>query len=439
MVRARRRGNGEGAIYKGSDGRWRATVDLGWVGGKRRRKYLSGRTRAEVAEKLRILHRQQEDGAKIIIGDKPLTVEQWLTHWVEHIAPGRVRPSTLATYHGYVRNRITPVLGRHRLDRLEPEHVEAWRNGLLAAGLAAATVLQCLRVLSRALKVAVQRGRVSRNVCTLVDAPPVHRDEVQPLTAGQTRHVLALAVTRRNGVRWSVALALGLRQGEALGLPWDAVDVDAGTVTVRQALQRRPWQHGCADKPCGRKRGGNCPKRHGGGFVIVRPKSRAGRRTIALPAPLVTALRVHRECQEVERGTAGNLWNNEHGLVFTRPDGRPIDPAADWREWKALATDAGVAAARLHDARHTAASLLLAHGVPARVAMEILGHSQIGLTLGTYSHVAPELRTDAAARMSEALWGSDSTPTAGEPGDGTSADGDQDDSGQPGRDDGTDG
>ncbi|ONH36594.1 site-specific integrase [Protofrankia sp. BMG5.30] len=425
MAKKRRRGNGEGAIYKGSDGRWRATVDLGWVGGKRQRKYLSGRTRAEVADRLRTLHRQQEDGVKIVIGDKPLTVEQWLTHWVDHIAPGRVRPSTLATYRGYVRNRITPVLGRHRLDRLEPEHVEAWRNGLLDAGLAAATVLQCFRILSRALKVAVQRGKVTRNVCTLVDAPSVDRDEVQPLTAGQARQVLTLAVTRPNGARWSVALALGLRQGEALGLPWDAVDLDAGTLTVRQALQRRPWQHGCADDPCKRKRGGNCPKRHGGGFVIVRPKSRAGRRTITLPSPLVTALRAHREHQDAERDTAGDLWKNEHGLVFTRPDGHPIDPAADWREWKALAKDAGVAAARLHDARHTAASLLLAQGVPARVAMEILGHSQIGLTLGTYSHVAPELRTDAATRMGEALWGSDNTPTAGEPGNSDSANGEQ--------------
>ncbi|WP_242606942.1 site-specific integrase [Protofrankia symbiont of Coriaria ruscifolia] len=249
MAKKRRRGHGEGAIYKGSDGRWRATVDLGWVGGKRQRKYLSGRTRAEVADKLRALHRQQEDGVKIVIGDKPLTVEQWLTHWVDHIAPGRVRPSTLAGYHGYVRNRIIPVLGRHRLDRLEPEHVEAWRNELLAAGLAAATVLQCFRILSRALKVAVQRGKVTRNVCTLVDAPSVHRDEVQPLAAGQARQVLTLAATRPNEARWSVALAIGLRQGEALGLPWDAVDLDAGTLTVRQALQRRPWQHGCADDP----------------------------------------------------------------------------------------------------------------------------------------------------------------------------------------------
>ncbi len=162
--------------------------------------------------------------------------------------------------------------------------------------------------------------------------------------------------------------------------------MDAGTVTVRQALQRRPWQHGCGDDPCGRKRGGNCPKRHGGGFVIVRPKSRAGRRTITLPPPLVTALRAHRERQDADRATAGNLWDNKHGLVFTRTDGHPIDPAADWREWKTLAKAAGVAAARLHDARHTAASLLLAQGVPARVAMEILGHSQIGLTLGTYSN-----------------------------------------------------
>ncbi|WP_242606950.1 tyrosine-type recombinase/integrase [Protofrankia symbiont of Coriaria ruscifolia] len=156
---------------------------------------------------------------------------------------------------------------------------------------------------------------------------------------------------------------------------------------------------------------------------------------MTLPPPLVTVLRTHRKHQDAEQDTAGDLWNNEHGLVFTRPDGRPIDPAADWREWKALAKAAGVAAARLHDARHTAASLLLAQGVPARVAMEILGHSQISLTLGTYSHVAPELRTDAAARMGEALWGSDDKPTADEPDNGDPTNDDQADDRKPDEED----
>ncbi len=228
----------------------------------------------------------------------------------------------------------------------------------------------------------MQRDKVARNVCALVDAPSVEREEIRPLAAEEARRVLEAARGCRIAARWSVALALGLRQGEALGLAWDAVDLDLGTLTVRQALQRQP----------------------GVGLVIVQPKSRAGRRTIALPGPLRDALRAHRKAQLAERMAAGSQWH-EHDLVFCQVDGRPIDSRSDHRAWRALLSDAGVRQARLHDARHTAATLLLQQGVPARVAMEILGHSQISLTLGTYSHVVPEVAEDAARRMGEALWG----------------------------------
>ncbi|OHV33533.1 MULTISPECIES: tyrosine-type recombinase/integrase [Pseudofrankia] len=406
-ARKGRRGAGEGAIYKSPDGRWRASVDLGWRDGKRQRKYLSGRTRAEVAEKLRKLRRQQEDGVVVAVttGKKPPTVGQWVTFWVEHIAPARVRPSTLDGYRSKVNHRIIPALGGYKLEALQPENVETWRDELLAEGLAPATVRQCFRILSRALKVAVQRGKVARNVCALVDAPAVQRDEIRPLTAQQARQILKVAADDVNPARWSVALSLGLRQGEALGLAWDAVDLVRGTIAVRQALQRRPWQHGCGDTPCGKKRAGSCPSRvGGGGLVLVAPKSRAGRRTITLPRPLVRALRDQRDRQRKAAEHARDLWKNEWNLVFTQPNGCPLDPARDWATWKRLLEQAGVPHARLHDARHTAATLLLAQGTPARVAMEILGHSQISLTLDTYSHVIPEMQRDAADGIGSVLW-----------------------------------
>jgi integrase len=139
--------------------------------------------------------------------------------------------------------------------------------------------------------------------------------------------------------------------------------------------------------------------------------SRAGRRTVALPGPLRDALRTHRAAQAAERKAAGSQWD-DHNLVFCQENGRPLDPRSDHRAWRALLAAAKVRRARLHDARHTAASLLLQQGVPARVVMEILGHSQITLTLGTYSHVVPELAEDAARRMGEALWGSLATTVA---------------------------
>jgi integrase len=219
-------------------------------------------------------------------------------------------------------------------------------------------------------------------VCSLVDTPSLPRNEIRPLTTTGARAVLDTASADRNAARWSVALALGLRQGEALGLAWDDLDLDGGKLTVRRALQRQL----------------------GRGLVLVEPKSRAGHRPISLPPQLIDALRTHRAEQAAERLRAGNVWE-DHGLVFAQPNGRPVDPRADHRAWKNLLAAADVPDARLHDARHTAATLLLSQGVPARVAMEIFGHSQISLTLQTYSHVTAELHRDAADKVGEALWG----------------------------------
>jgi len=144
-------------------------------------------------------------------------------------------------------------------------------------------------------------------------------------------------------------------------------------------------------------------RQRGMGLVLVEPKSKAGVRTLALAPPMIEQLRAHRATQLAERLAAGSAWT-PMGLVFCQLNGRPIDPRADHRAWQALLNEAKVPPYRLHDARHFAATLLLSQGVPARVAMELLGHSQITLTLGTYSHVGRELAADAATRVSDALW-----------------------------------
>lgn len=378
----RRRSDGEGTeIVLGGDGRYHAWLSMGVKsGGRRDRRHVSGGTRREVAEKLRAMQAKRDAGVVPSTG-RSSTVAVWLEHWLDNIASQKVRPKTLQGYRGMVRCRIAPAVGHHRLDRLQPEHVEAFYAGMKAEGLSSATVLQCHRILSRALKVAMQRGKVAQNVCTLVDAPSLISREIRPLTTVEARTLLATSVERRNGARWSVALSLGLRQGEALGLMWADLDLEQGTLTVRRALQRLAGQ----------------------GLVLVEPKSDAGHRTIALPAPLVDVLRSHRAAQLEERLRAGSEWQ-DHGLVFAQENGKPIDPRTDHRAWKALLEAAGVRDARLHDARHTAATLLLLQGVSTRVVMDVLGHSQVSLTL-RYQHVLPEAARDAAHRMGEALWG----------------------------------
>ncbi|MEU7807894.1 site-specific integrase [Micromonospora chalcea] len=386
-----RRANGRSSIFKGSDGRWHGYVTMGVKdNGRTDRRHVQAGTEKAVTAKVQELERKRDSG-NVTGAGKPPSLGEWLTYWLDNVAERKVRPSTLQGYRSKVTKHLVPGLGEHRLDRLQPEHVEKFYRKCGAEGMAPATVLQLHRILSRSLKVAHQRGRVARNVCALVDSPSVDREEVQPLTAADARAILVAAADVRNGARWSVALALGLRQGEALGLLWEFVDLDAGLIRVRWQLQRLT----------------------GHGLVLVEPKSRASRRTVAVPPQLVDALRRHRAAQDAERELAGELWDDQvstldgkqqRGLVFAQPNGRPIDPRADWAAWKQLCRAAGVREARLHDARHTAASVLLAQGVPARVVMELLGHSQIGLTLGTYSHVAPELSRAAAEGIGGALW-----------------------------------
>jgi len=412
-----RKPNKRSSIYLGNDGWWHGWVTIGIKDdGSPDRRHRKARTEAAVTRKVRELERTRDSGHLPAAG-RPLTVGQWMETWLTTIASRRIRRSTFeTTYAPKVRNRIIPGLGKHRLDRLTPEHIERFYTRLEADGLASATVLQIHRILSRALKVAMQRGYVSRNVATLVDAPSASHEEIEPLTLDEALQIIRLAATRRNGTRWSVALALGLRQGEALGLRWQYVDLDAATLTVRWQLQRLPWRHGCADPHrCGNsghrddcppgctRHARSCPRRTVGGLQLTALKSDKSRRTIALPTQLVAALKGHRAAQLHERMTAGPAWH-DGDFVWCQPNGRPIGNHADWDEWRMLLKAAGIRPVRVHDARHTAATLLLAQGVDQRVVMEILGHSQISMT-SRYAHVLPQLMADAAERIGRALWG----------------------------------
>ena len=274
-----------------------------------------------------------------------------------------------------------PLLGKHRLDRLTPEHLDAAYATMLRRGLSPSTVLKVHRILSRALRIAVRRGRITRNVAALVDAPSAAPREIEPLTREEARRILDVAATRRNGARWSVALALGIRQGEALGLRWSYVDLETGVIRAWFQIQRVEWRHGCGDphacgeqwhrrackpkckqhrhlpdcKPgCTRKghicskrpcppdctgHAAKCPKRVGGG-VVFRQRKGKGKLTLQCPPALLELLREHRKRQAAERLRAGDAWT-DHDLVFATRHGGPIKRTEDWRAWKAILRQAG--------------------------------------------------------------------------------------------------
>lgn len=296
------------------------------------------------------------------------------------------------------------------------------------------------------------RGKVSQNIAALVDAPTGEDVDTEVLSREEARRILAVASERRNGARWSVALAVGVRQSEAIGLRWKYVNLEAGTIEVGWQLKRARYKHGCADpvactsgrhrvrspprctkhghradcvdgcvkrghrcpqvkRPCAKgciAHARECPQRTGGGWHFTRRKGvKPGRGqaklTLTLPAPLVAQLRAHRREQNAERLATGTSWQ-DWDLVFCAPSGAPIDPREDWEDWRSLLAAAGVREARVHDARHTAGTLLLEQGIDIRVVQQILGHSQLSQTQ-RYTHVTAALTKDAADRMGQALWG----------------------------------
>lgn len=416
-------------IRQGADGLWHAWVTVGAKpNGRPDQRHIKRATKTEVEDRVDELLDQRKDGTVVKAG-RAITVEQWLTTYLDVVLPstGRCDPETIRGYWSKVRIWALPIIGSTQLDQLQPDQLEAIYLAMKRAGLASSSALKVHRILSRAFEVAVRRKQARRNVAKLIDAPSVAAVEETALTQEDAQAVLAAARGRRNAARWSIALALGLRQGEALGLRWSHLDLDAGTMHVWWQLSRRTFEHGCGGT-CGRRRAGECPARilplrdgdsvvlnlskpegadRRTGLVLKEPKGKS-KRTVPLPDELIAELRAHRGVQDLERMMAGLAWQ-AHDFVFARLDGQPVDPRVDYWDWRDLLEAAGVPQSRLHDARHTAGTVMTALGVPIQVVQEILGHSDVKVTR-RYVHVASEMARAATERMGSALLKQRGTP-----------------------------
>jgi integrase len=371
-----KRANGEGTIFQRRDGRWVGEAFVLLPNGVRDRRTVYGKTRAEVHAKVTALVRQAQQGT--VAPNTRLTVEQYLTSWLEEVARRTVRPRTYQNYELMVRRHIVPRIGRLRLDRLVAADVRRLLNGAADRGYSPSTVRHVHAVLRVALEQAVRDDMLPRNVARLVRGPKMRSAPIVPLDVNEARRLLHKARDDRLYALWAVAVGIGLRKGEALGLGWHAVDLDAGVLRVERTLQRID-----------------------GSLRLDEPKTERSKRTVRLPMVCVEALRRHRERQADERDAA-DYWVSTD-LVFTTQLGTAIDPRNVNRWLNELCARAGVRRIRPHDLRHTCASLLLAQGVPARVVMDILGHSQIAVTLDIYTHVLPAMQDDAAERLDSAL------------------------------------
>ncbi|MFC7988475.1 tyrosine-type recombinase/integrase [Streptomyces pilosus] len=407
---AKRRANGEGTITKRKDGRYHAAAYVYRPDGTRTRKFVYGKTRDEVADKLTEMQEMTRQG--IPAASSTMAFGDYLTYWLAAIAPERLKPATLNSYEGLTRLYIRPALGKKRLNRLSPADVRRFLAEFKAACLcclrgadeerpegkrtccavgrccgrrpSARTVQYVHAVLRSALQQAIREELIVRNVARIVETPTVESKEVRPLDAGDVRLLLKVARPHRLYALWLLLISTGLRRGEVLGLTWSDVDLSAGTLRVRRNVQRIRRE-----------------------LIFGTPKTMRSVRTVSLPQRCVRALAEHRERQERERKVAGEKWQpapgQPAGLVFTTSTGRVTDPRSLNRMLTILCRDAKVRRVRVHDLRHTCASLLLAQGVDARTIMETLGHSTITMTLDTYAHVMGTTLRAAADRMDDAL------------------------------------
>ena len=372
-----RRANGEGTIWQRRDGRWCGAIYAATNHGGRKRVYVYGKSRLEAREKLTALLSELDRGVRI--SEENWTIDRYLAHWLETVVRPNRAPKTHQGYELVVRRHIVPVLGRKRLRSLSVADVRHLLGRLQEHGMGTRGIQQTHAVLRNALQSAMRDELVVRNVAKLVQVKTPRYEVGRGLSVDQARILLASSRSDRLHALYVLAVYLGLRRGELLGLRWSSVDLDQEFLQVTHTLQRVD-----------------------GELRFQPPKTRNSRRTIPLPSPCVESLRAHRTAQGKERLAAGTRWVDE-GMVFATTVGTPIEPDNLSRSWYVVRKALGQPPPRFHDMRHTCVSLLLAEGAPPHVVQQIVGHSAIDVTMTIYAHASLAEKRTALQRLGERL------------------------------------
>ncbi len=342
-----RRGHGEGTIYKRKDREgYAATITL--EDGKRKTFY--GKTYQETQEKL--LKARYEQKQRTLITEKDQKVGHYLEYWLENVDKPQIRLSTHLLHCRLLRRHVVPVLGHYSLQRLAPDHVQALYTQMLENGLAPRSIRMIHAILHKALQNAVRWNK------------------------------LEVAQGHRIETLLTLALVTGMRRGELLGLKWQDIDFEHRRLRVTRTVSFL----------------------HGHGFVESEPKTTRSRRAISVPPFLVEKLKHHRAHQVEVRLAVGPAWR-EHNLVFCSKTGAYLDPVNLRGIFERLLKKAGLPHMRFHDLRHTAITLMLKAGVLPHVVSEIVGHSDVSITLGVYGHVLRDMHEDAMQKMEDLFGG----------------------------------
>ena len=370
-----RRGNGEGTITRRKDGRWEAKYTVYTAEGPKRRA-LYGKTRKVAADKLARALADRTSGHTF--DTENMTVGEYLDRWLNDSDKGSVRTSTYERHEQIVRLHLKPALGRLKLSKLTPAHVQGLYRDKLDSGLSPATVQKIHTVLHKALTQALKWNMIPRNAADVVKAPRPVPEEMHPLSPDEARNLIEAARGDKLEAPYILAVHTGMRQGELLGLKWEDVDLNEGVIHIRRTVVRS-----------------------GGRISLGEPKTKGSRRPVHLTGAAVEALKAHleRQLEDIER--LGDLYR-DHGLVFTSEVGTLINPSnLRRRSFAPLLQRAGLPRIRFHDLRHTCAKLLLSRNVHPKYVQELLGHATVAITLDTYSHVIRGMGDHTARAMED--------------------------------------
>ena len=367
-----------GHLEKRSDKSWTIVIELGRdprTGKRKRFKKAFRGTKKEAEKELARLLAEIEKGT--YIEPTKLTFGEYLLKWLDDYGRPNLAPSTFDSYQRIIRKHIIPALSTVPLAKLHPLHLQGYYSDKLQ-NLSQRTVQYHHRIIREALNHAVKWQLVSRNVADAVQAPRAKRPEISVPGFQEIQRLLEAARDHQDYALICTAIFTGMRRAELLGLRWQDVDTNMGTISIQQTLQRLPDQ----------------------GFFYTEPKSQKSRRQVLIPPVLVEIVKEHRRRQLENKVRLGGEYQN-HGLVFPKQDGRPEDPSNISHRFKALVDRLGLSGLRFHDLRHLHATILLAQGIHPKVVQERLGHQTVTLTLDTYSHVIPTIQKEVVEKLQD--------------------------------------
>ncbi|GAC1674548.1 MAG: site-specific integrase [Ktedonobacteraceae bacterium] len=370
------RANGEGSVYQRKDGRWTAAISLE----NGQRKYLYRHTQAEAVKALQLVQQARMQGTLFSTRDE--TVETFLQNWFQYRLRPQVREKTAQRYQEVITNHLFPTLGKIKLQKLTVMHIQELYDVKLQQH-SPRTIHFIHKVLRRALEDAVQLHHHWYNVCQKVVLPRLPRGQfvIKTLSIQQARQFLKAAEGDPLEALYVLALTTGMRQGELLALIWDDLDFTTSKLQVRRSLSRSSER----------------------GNVVSELKTVSSRRCIYLAPLALDTLKRHRQQQKKMQQEAGADWAGEK-WVFCNSQGKPLHASnLIRRSFRPLLERAGLPVMRFHDLRHSTAALLLSIGTHPKIVQELLGHSQIIVTLEIYSHILPPLQEDAVKQLNAFL------------------------------------